>query len=268
MNKPKWAWVCAGLVLVSASAAFSNTKQTQTDKYNKFRLWPERGWEPISPEELKMASLPEAPGAPAVILYREVNRDDRVMAHEANYFRIKILTEEGRKYANVEIPYLRESEDVVDIKARSVQPDGSVVAFDGRATDQTILKAKGVQYLAKTFALPDVQVGSVVEYSYAVVFTEGYLYDSRWVLSEPLFTKQARFTLHSRPGYMLRWSWPLGLPSGNQPPQDDRRGTIRMEANNVPALGNCAPRVLGLPETDRCHAQQARWLHRSQPGRF
>jgi hypothetical protein len=33
-------------------------------------------WQPISPDELKMTSVPEAPGAPAVILYRQVDRDD------------------------------------------------------------------------------------------------------------------------------------------------------------------------------------------------
>ena len=33
-------------------------------------------WQPISPEELKMTGVPEAPGAPAVILYRQVDRDD------------------------------------------------------------------------------------------------------------------------------------------------------------------------------------------------
>jgi hypothetical protein len=33
-------------------------------------------WQPISPDELKMTSLPEAPDAPAVILYRQVDRDD------------------------------------------------------------------------------------------------------------------------------------------------------------------------------------------------
>ena len=31
---------------------------------------------PVSPEELKMTSEPAAPGAPAIILYREVYRDD------------------------------------------------------------------------------------------------------------------------------------------------------------------------------------------------
>jgi hypothetical protein len=55
-------------------------------------------FQPVSPDELKMSSEPKAPGAPAIILFREVNRDDRSRtAHEDVYFRIKILTEEGRK---------------------------------------------------------------------------------------------------------------------------------------------------------------------------
>ena len=33
-------------------------------------------WPPVTPEELKMTSEPLAPGAPAVILYRQVDRDD------------------------------------------------------------------------------------------------------------------------------------------------------------------------------------------------
>ena len=55
-------------------------------------------FQPVSPAELKMTSEPKAPGAPAIILFREVDRDDRGQtAHEDVYFRIKILTEEGRK---------------------------------------------------------------------------------------------------------------------------------------------------------------------------
>ena len=63
---------------------------------------------PVSPDELKMTSEPQAPGAPAIILYRQVDRDDRgLTAHENHYERIKILKEEGRKYADVEIPFFR-----------------------------------------------------------------------------------------------------------------------------------------------------------------
>ena len=45
-----------------------------------------------------MTSEPAAPGAPAIYLYRQVDRDDEG-DREYNYVRVKILTEEGRKYA-------------------------------------------------------------------------------------------------------------------------------------------------------------------------
>src|SRR5947199_248786 len=79
-------------------------------------------WQPISQEELKMASEPKAPWAPAVYLYRQVDRDDNTHTpHEYNYARIKILTEEGRKYADVEIPFFKEEGDIHGIKARTIQ---------------------------------------------------------------------------------------------------------------------------------------------------
>ena len=76
-------------------------------------------FQPVSPEELKMTSEPKAPGAPAIILFREVDRDDRgLTAHEDVYFRIKILTEEGRKYADIEIPFFKEARQASSISTR------------------------------------------------------------------------------------------------------------------------------------------------------
>src|SRR6202011_288167 len=73
-------------------------------------LNPNSGWatgfQPVLPDALKMSSEPKAPGAPAIILFRQVDRDDRGhTAHEDVYFRIKVLSEEGRKYADIEIPF-------------------------------------------------------------------------------------------------------------------------------------------------------------------
>jgi len=45
-------------------------------------------WQPISQEELKMTSVPEAPGAPAIYLYRQVDREDSRTPHEYNCARI------------------------------------------------------------------------------------------------------------------------------------------------------------------------------------
>ena len=192
-------------------------------------------WQPISPEELKMTSVPEAPGAPAVILYRQVDRDDTA-SREYNYVRIKILTEEGRQYANIELPMFKTSEQINNIRARTVHPDGSIVQFDEKAYTKPILKAKGVKYMAKTFTLPDVQVGSIIEYHYMSNWEDRLIYDSHWLLSEDLFTKHAKFSLKPYTRFALQWSWPAGLPAGTSAPPKDERGTIQFETQNIPAF--------------------------------
>src|ERR1700682_4210151 len=106
-------------------------------------------WQPITPEELKMTSEPKAPGAPAIILYRQVDRDDSDSRapHEYNYVRIKIFTEEGRKNADVEIPFVKENENIHSIKARTIRPDGTIANFNGKIYEKEIVKARGFKYL-------------------------------------------------------------------------------------------------------------------------
>lgn len=211
------------------------------------------GFQPVNRDELKMTSEPQAPGAPAIILYREVNRDDfgqnshggvqissynSILRFEENYYRIKVLTEEGRNYANVEIPLLYGYHDITGIGARTIHPDGSIVNFDGRILEKTIYKRRGLKYQAKTFALPDVQVGSVIEYYYTVNFAGGWIWDSHWIVSDQLFQRYAKFSL--RPWateyfhVTLRWTQhlPPGIPEPKQGPDD----IVRLEARNIPAF--------------------------------
>ncbi len=191
-------------------------------------------WLPINPEELEMTSEPKAPGAPAIYLYRQVDRDDQEFK-EYVYARIKIFTEEGRKYADVEIPYVKGEGDIRGIAARTIHADGSIVNFDGKVFEKTIVKAKGVKVLVKTFTLPGVQTGSIIEYRYTRHLEEDYIFDSRWVLSEELFTKNAKFSLHPSHAYTLRVSAPRGLPPGTNPPAQEHN-LIKMETANVPAF--------------------------------
>ncbi len=190
-------------------------------------------WQPITPAELSMTRLAEAPGAPAVYLYRQVDRDD-VKNVEYNYLRIKILTEDGRKFADVEIPFFKGREDIHGIKARTIRPDGSVVNFEGKPFEKMIVKAKNVKYLAKMVTLPDVQVGSIIEYRYVRQLQEHYVFDSQWILSEELFTRQAKFSLKPSTYFPVRWTW-QGLPSGTQAPKNEA-GLVQLQTNNVPAF--------------------------------
>jgi hypothetical protein len=197
------------------------------------------GFQPVSSDEIKMTSEPLAPGAPAVILYRQVDRDDNGRtSHEDNYIRIKILTEEGRKHADVEIPFLKGSQNVVGVRARTIRPDGSIADFGGQVFEKYLVKGKGVKYLAKTFTLPDVQVGSIIEYSFTMDLGEYMIFDSHWILSDELFTKKAQFSLKPYKGtyvpYSLRWSWHRLPPDAG--PKEGPDHIVRMEARDIPAF--------------------------------
>jgi hypothetical protein len=191
-------------------------------------------WLPISPDELKMTSEPKALGAPAIFLYRQVDRYDNGPS-EAVYARIKILTEEGRKYADVEIPFDKAREGVHGIQARTIHADGSIAKFDGTVYEKPIVQARGVKWLAKTFTMPDVQVGSIIEYRYRHDFQSGFVFDSHWILSQDLFTKEAKFSLDPYRGFQLRYSWPVGLPTETDGPKLEH-GKIHLESRNVPAF--------------------------------
>jgi hypothetical protein len=200
-------------------------------------------WKPISPEELKMTSVPEAPDAPAVILYKQVDRNDAGIqrgrgASEFNYVRIKILTEEGRKYANVEIPFFKTRTNISGLHARSIRPDGTITNFDGKVYEEVVEKSKEDKYLAKKFTIPDVQPGSIIEYHFNLDFEDYYIFRSYWPISEKLFTKTAVFTLKPYNYYPwnVQWSWPAGLPQGTEQPKQGPDGIVRMTCTNVPAF--------------------------------
>ena len=215
------------------------------------------GFQPVSPDELKMTGEPQAPGAHAIILYRQVDRDDNIKTpHEDIYFRIKVLSEAGRKYANVEIPFSKGSEEIVSIHARTIRPDGSIADLGSKPFDKELVSGKmrgrEMTYLAKSFALSDVQVGSVIEYYYTkdfyeqgsrgTRFTYFNLYGSEWILSNELFTKKVRFSLKPYLGevdsgvYHSRFSirWVDSLPTGVAQPQAGPDNIVRLEANNIP----------------------------------
>jgi len=220
----RWRWLqtCALFVVVAVAGAIAWSSSASADD-----------WLPISPEELKMTSDPKAPGALAVNLYRQVDRDDQAN-RETNYIRIKILTDEGRKYGDVAIPLYKQGEQINNIRARTIRPDGSIVNFDGKIYLAPLLKGKNLKIMAKTFTLPDVQAGSIIEYRYISSWEQYQIYDSRWILSDDLFTKHAKFTLKPNAGYPVTWSW-NALPTGTGAPKNIGN-VISLEVNDIAAF--------------------------------
>jgi hypothetical protein len=198
------------------------------------------GFRPVNPDELKMTSEPAAPGAPAIILYRAVYRDDSGhTAHEDNYYRIKILTEVGRKYGDIEIPFFRNEGSMAGIHARTISADGSITDFDGKVYTKSIVKARGLKYLAKTFTMPAVQPGCIIEYYYTLDLSEESLYNSQWIISHELFTRAADFALKPYTSdYQpvgVRWTW-QNMPPGASQAKEGPDHIVRLQVTNVPAF--------------------------------
>jgi hypothetical protein len=167
-------------------------------------------WLPVSPEDLALKDNPKSPGTDAMILYREsvINSEhiftDGVAVFE--YVRVKIFTKGGTKEGDVEIPFVKKSFDywsapsagafdIGDVRGRTIRPDGSIVNFDGKVYERSISKSGRRKYLAKTFTMPDVEPGCIIEYRFRRQYGPFWFVGQEWVLSSHLFTREAHFTM-------------------------------------------------------------------------
>ena len=176
-----------------------------------------------------------------VILYREFVVDAHRAASSGDtveeYQRIKIFTQEGTKYGHVEIPFVRSYQNVVYVSGRTIHADGSIIKFDGQVLEATIEKSSGLKVLAKTFTLPDVQPGCIVEYKYELQGQAGWVHSQDWRVTQEIYTREAKFT------YV-----PVELQSGLHPmartyllpadaaPKLQANGTYIMVAHDIPGL--------------------------------
>jgi len=188
---------------------------------------------------LKMTSVKEAPGANAVILYRELVTDDNNYV-ETEYERIKILTEAGRKYADVELRYFDAGKRITDVAARTIHPDGTEINFNGKVYTKSIYKGHGINFVAKAFTMPDVTVGSIIEWKVTRRWDQFTIYGNTWRVQDNLFTKHAKFLkkpfsgeLDVRGSSRVRWNY-YNTPA-NVKVEDKAQG-LTLEVDNVPAF--------------------------------
>ena len=125
-------------------------------------------WPPITDEEKALKDCPQQPGAPAVFLNREETTSQEKWT-TTYFYRLKILTPAGRERANIEIPAYKGWTKITGLNARVVRPDGVSVPFTGQVFEKTVLRTGRIKVTVKTFALPDVDVGSIIDYRYTIV---------------------------------------------------------------------------------------------------
>ncbi len=202
---------------------------------------------PLTAEDLSLKDIPTAPGVPAAILYYAVETDN-TKSSETCSVRLKIFGEQGRERANVEIPYTGKEVQVDSIRARTIDPQGKTSEFSGQIFDRDIVKAKKFRYSAKVFTLPNVQIGTIIEYSYRLQFkqkipdlfkhpeqyllTAAFTYPAAtWPVQQDLFVRHAHFVLRRAGARVLQHN--LGF-SGIEF-TDKGNGILQLDFDNIPA---------------------------------
>jgi hypothetical protein len=213
-----------------------------------------QNWPPITASDLVLPDPTLDPQAPAVILDYQIFTDNTYTVYftENHYERIKILREEGRKYANVEIRYIEWFDKVEEIHARVTSPDAHSTEFNGTIYDNEIFTTSKYRVSSKTFTLPDVQVGSIIEYSYRLrqpnglppYFAKPAAYKlegtyavaaAEWTVQQDLFVRHAKFVLvPSR--YAVHLSTYLQNISAEALHRNPKDNSIQLEVNNIPAF--------------------------------
>ena len=186
-------------------------------------------WTQPTPEELKMTSDSKAPGAPAEYLFLQNNT---VSAYVDIYGRIKIFTEEGKeKYADIRMDYLQGDESIQSVEGRTIHPDGTVIPFTGQPYDKELSRIGGYTEMEKVFTLPDVQVGSILEFHYLVV--HGANESPVWHVQQSLFVKKASFHFVPNGIYPVQTTW--SLPEGKTVTGNSSKG-YDLQLEDLPAL--------------------------------
>jgi len=195
-------------------------------------------------EELKMTTDPMAPGAAAVYLYREETTDD-LLHFQTFHERIKVLTEKGKELATIHIPYQRTSFKVSAIKGRTIHSDGTVIPLSAKPSDLTEFKTKDVQFNQIVFTLPSAEVGSILEYSLQIHYSDNIVSSPDWEIQQPYLVHKAHYFFKPSAGSILDergdaldhlMFTAIGFPEDSV--HHDAQGNYFLDLSDIPAVPN------------------------------
>lgn len=191
-------------------------------------------WRPVTPEELAAKTPLVEKDADAEAIFWEVRIDDSLPDELSlkNYIRVKIFTERGKEsQSKIDIRYVGDTR-IKDIAARVIKPDGTIVELKKEDVfERTIVKANGVKAKAKSFALPGVEPGAIIEYRWRDVHPGGSANHLRLQFQRDIPLRTVSYFL--KPFMGMRY---LPFRMGETRFVKDKDGFSRVTMTNMPAF--------------------------------
>lgn len=194
-----------------------------------------KGWEKIPQSEQALASVPWAPSAPAVVLFHNssiVLSPKGSSSHREEHVRVKILAEEGKEYGSVRIPS-SEYHRLRDLEARTISPDGTEVPLAKDAVFEKTYSAYYRQQLT-TFAMPNVSVGSIIEYKYSIYFDRALTFWEIYFQDElPILSREVSFEKPHRYEFNANYIDPAGGKPTRETHESRKALIVTYSASNM-----------------------------------
>ncbi|HEX8249312.1 MAG TPA: DUF3857 and transglutaminase domain-containing protein [Pyrinomonadaceae bacterium] len=193
-------------------------------------------WRPVSPAELAMKTPQVEPDADAEAIFWEVHLDDkkRKKLSYNHYVRVKIFTERGReKFSKFDIPFYK-GRKVEEVAARVIKPDGTTIELRPEDIfEREIIKAGKIRIQAKSFAVPGIEPGVIVEYRYKEVVKNDSINGERLLFQRDIPMQKVIYHIRPYKGTSLKFDF-RNMPTVSFTEGAD--GFYIGTATNVPAL--------------------------------
>jgi len=180
------------------------------------------------------------PSADAVVIFDQAtsNYDDQYQLITDRRIRLKILKEKGIERGNIRIRFYSKDkfEMIRDIDAVIATPaEGGKLAWNNIDRKSLYTKQLNNYYSEISFAMPNVKVGSIIEYRYKSVM-ESYSGLDNWYFQKDIPVMLSSYNLYILPNvsfnYLVNKS--RFMPVEIQP--NNKEGRIVFEMKNIPGL--------------------------------
>ena len=192
-------------------------------------------WKPLDPAHVALKAPIVEKDADAEALLWEVYINDNTDTTEYTHLlRVKIFTERGKDtQSKIDIPYLK-GVGIKDVAGRTIKPDGTIIELKKDAVfDREVIKFGGFKLRSKSFAMPGVEPGAIIEYRWREISatSDNYL---RLYFQREIPVQVVRYYLKPLAGAM----YPMKTVTFQGTSSNfvkDKDGFFRTEMTNVPA---------------------------------
>lgn len=227
----------------------------------------DKDWKPVDPADLALKEPKVEKDADAEAIFWEVKVDDSdegalVFNH---YLRIKIFNERGKEtFSKVDIPFGKifgRSIKIKDIAARTIKPDGTIIELNEKDIfEREVLKASGIKQKVKSFAMPGIEPGVIIEYRYRESISNAWANNLSLEFQRDIPVEQVKYFIKPFASDFYNFL-SMHMFNGRTPPiEKEKNGFYSVTMTNMPAFRE-EPR---MPPADQVRAWMLLYYTRSE----